>query len=89
MTSGELPQTPDDKRRILNRLRRLKGQVRGLHRMVEEGRECQEILTVLSGVRHALDAAGDVILQDYLTGCAAGDEPRSVPDIIRAVRLLR
>ena len=48
-----------EKTRIVNRLRRLEGQVRGLQRMVEEDRSCQEILTLLSGVRSALDATAE------------------------------
>lgn len=80
------------KSRVLNRLRRLEGQVRGLHKMVEEDRPCREILTLLAGVRSALEATGDVVLETYLTECQAemasgkGGDARAVID---AVRLLR
>ncbi|MER3489138.1 MAG: hypothetical protein C4328_04420 [Meiothermus sp.] len=40
---------------MLNRLKRLEGQVRGLQKMVQEDRDCREILTLLSGVRRALE----------------------------------
>ena len=81
----------DDKTRIVNRLRRLEGQVRGLQRMVEEGRSCQEILTLVSGVRSALDATADVILEAYLLKCQSElvDEPDGVEGIIAAVKLAR
>ncbi len=81
----------DDKRKILNRLRRLEGQVRGLQRMVERDRSCQEVLTLLSGVRSALDATADVVLENYLESCQAymvrggGD----VKELISAVKLAR
>jgi len=77
--------------RILNRLRRLEGQVRGLQKMVVEGRECREILTLLSGVRSALDATGELVLEEYLEKCR-GDfaEGRgNAAQLLEAVRLLR
>ncbi len=70
-TSLTKKQTPEDKAKVLNRLKRLEGQVRGLQKMVEEERECQEILTLLAGVRSALNATGDVILARYLDKCQA------------------
>jgi DNA-binding FrmR family transcriptional regulator len=81
----------DRKSRIMNRLRRLEGQVRGLQRMVGEERSCQDTLTLLAGIRSALDAAGDLILEDYLENCApdlAGGE-EAVAELVRAVRLAR
>jgi CsoR family transcriptional regulator, copper-sensing transcriptional repressor len=80
-----------DKTKILNRLRRLEGQVRGLHKMVEDERPCREILTLLAGVRSALDATGDQILETYLEQCQS-DLARGQGDtrnVIEAVRLLR
>lgn len=80
-----------EKTRIVNRLRRLEGQVRGLQRMVEEDRSCQEILTLLSGVRSALNATADVILETYLLECQSelADRPEEVDSIIAAVKLAR
>lgn len=80
-----------DKTRLINRLKRLEGQVRGLQRMVEEDRECQEILTLLSGVRSALNATGDLILETYLEKCQA-DLREGTGDnkaLIQAVKLAR
>lgn len=78
-----------DRARIINRLKRLEGQVRGLQRMVEEERSCHELLTLLAGIRSALDAAGDQILEAYLEQCgpdlAAGD----LSELMRTVRLAR
>lgn len=79
------------KRRILNRLRRLEGQVRGLQRMVDEDRTCQDVLTLLSGVRSALDATADAVLEHYLETCATdlGGDDDGVEELLRAVRLAR
>lgn len=82
---------PSEKKRILNRLKRLEGQVRGLQRMVDEERSCREILTLLSGVRSALDATGDAVLENYLRRCQADFETGSgdVGDLLAAVKLAR
>lgn len=81
----------DQKRKIFNRLRRLEGQVRGLQKMVNEGRSCREVLTLLAGVRSALDATADVILESYLDECQAqfskGDG--DITALIDAVKLAR
>ncbi|GEM82026.1 metal-sensitive transcriptional regulator [Meiothermus hypogaeus] len=77
--------------RVLNRLKRLEGQVRGLQKMVEEDRDCREILTLLSGIKSALEATGDLIFETYLEECQA-DLARGQGDtkaIVEAVRLLR
>ncbi|WP_261663061.1 metal-sensitive transcriptional regulator [Deinococcus sp. Marseille-Q6407] len=84
-----LPLSETD-RKILTRLRRIEGQVRGLQRMIEEGRDCPDVLTQLSGVRSALDAAGDVMLEQYASGCRARPGEAVTPaDVVRAVKLLR
>jgi len=74
--------------RVLNRLKRLEGQVRGLQRMVAEGRECHEILTLLSGVRSALDAVGQAVLENYLEECRAKGSS-DIQGVLEAVRLLK
>ncbi len=82
---------PQNKQKVLNRLRRLEGQVRGLQRMVEEERSCREVLTLLAGVRSALDATADVILENYLEVCQAelGRGKGNIEDLISAVKLAR
>ncbi len=45
-----LSQEKDQQRALVDRLRRIEGQVRGLQRMIEEGRECEDILPQLSAV---------------------------------------
>lgn len=80
-----------DKMKLLNRLRRLEGQVRGLQKMVEAERRCRQILTLLAGVRSALDAAGAQILETCLEECqtnfARGEG--NIRSVVEAVRLLR
>ncbi|RJF69553.1 MULTISPECIES: metal-sensitive transcriptional regulator [Deinococcus] len=89
-TSTANPPLSETDTKILKRLRRIEGQVRGLQRMIEEGRECQDILTQLSGTRSALDAAGELLLEQYASGCRAHPGEKITPqDVVRAVKLLR
>ncbi len=55
----------------LQRLRRIEGQVRGLVRMVEDGRYCVEILTQLRAVRAALRRVEDSVLRQHVESCVA------------------
>lgn len=61
----------DIKDRNLKRLRRIEGQVRGLHKMVEEDRYCADILTQVSSVHEALRAVGRELMRNHLKHCAA------------------
>lgn len=62
---------PDIKVRNLKRLRRIEGQVRGLHKMVEEDRYCADILTQISSVHEALRSVGRELMRNHLKHCAA------------------
>ena len=55
----------------LKRLRRIEGQVRGLHKMIEEDRYCADILTQISSVQEALRAVGRELMRNHLKHCAA------------------
>ena len=85
------PVDREQKTKLINRLKRLEGQVRGLQRMVEEDRECKDILTLLSGVRSALNATGDLVLETYLEKCQAdfAEAEGDAKALIQAVKLAR
>ena len=61
----------DIKARNLKRLRRIEGQVRGLHKMVEEDRYCADILTQISSVHEALRSVSRELMRNHLKHCAA------------------
>jgi DNA-binding FrmR family transcriptional regulator len=58
--------------KLLNRLSRIEGQVRGIHKMVAEGRYCIDVLTQLQAVRAALSRVETTMLQDHLGHCIEG-----------------
>jgi DNA-binding FrmR family transcriptional regulator len=61
-----------DKEKILNRLRRMEGQVRGIHKMVEGDQYCIDVLTQLSAVISAARGVGLLVLEDHIRGCVMG-----------------
>ncbi|BCS31955.1 hypothetical protein TBR22_A11590 [Luteitalea sp. TBR-22] len=62
--------SPDARARMLARLRRIEGQVRGLQRMIEEERPCAEVLTQVASAQEALRAVGREVLRQHLRRCA-------------------
>jgi DNA-binding FrmR family transcriptional regulator len=62
---------PDELGAVANRLRRAQGQIGGVLRMIEQGRDCKDIVTQLVAVNHALDRAGFAIIASSLTQCLA------------------
>ncbi|MEU6536944.1 metal-sensitive transcriptional regulator [Streptomyces sp. NPDC047000] len=59
---------------VLNRLRRAQGQISGVIRMIEEGRDCEEVVTQLAAASRALDRAGFAIIAAGLQRCMADIE---------------
>lgn len=98
MTETAIPGYHADKAALLNRLKRIEGQVRGLQRLVAEDTYCIDVLTQLAAVSKALQGVGVQLLDEHLQHCvagaaASGDGERTeqlVHEATRAVeRLLR
>lgn len=64
LPQGELEQ-------VVKRLRRAQGQIGGVLRMIDEGRDCEDIVTQLSAASRALDRAGVAIISTGLKQCLA------------------
>ena len=56
-------------RAIVNRLSRIEGHVRSIKAMVEEDRDCADILVQLAAVRSAINRVGRVVLEDHVESC--------------------
>jgi DNA-binding FrmR family transcriptional regulator len=64
----------EQKKMLQNRLRRIEGQVRGISTMLEEERECSEILQQLSAVRSAIQGATRIFLEQMVNDCLINEE---------------
>ena len=85
---GEAPSTPGTgrspaERQALRRLRRIEGQIRGLQRMVEEGRDCGDVLTQVASVQQALRSTGKLLLVTDLRSRVALAVESNEPDQVQ------
>jgi DNA-binding FrmR family transcriptional regulator len=77
-------ETNEDIEAILTRLRRIEGQIRGIHRMLEQDRVCEDIVTQLMAARSSLDQVGLRIIDQHIDRCLVGDN--SSEDALRNLR---
>ncbi|MEK3936196.1 metal-sensitive transcriptional regulator [Sporosarcina sp. FSL W7-1349] len=77
---------------VKNRLKRIEGQIKGILRMMEEDKDCKEVITQLSASRSAIDRAIGVIVSTNLISCIQNmeeNDARVQEDIVKeAVDLL-
>ena len=70
---------------ITRRLRRIEGQVRGIQKMLEEGRDCEEMLTQAMATRSALDQVGARLMEHHVETCLL-DGFNCQPDQLQRLR---
>ena len=78
-TGSATPGYHADTHALVNRLRRIEGQVRGLQRMIEEEAYCIDVLTQVSAVTNALQNVAVSLLDDHLRHCVT-DAARLSPE---------
>lgn len=66
---------------VIKRLRRAEGQIRGVIAMLEDGRDCADVVTQLAAVSKALDRAGFKIIATGLRQCVTAEENGEDPTI--------
>ena len=71
---------------VLKRLKRAQGQIGGIIRMIEEGRDCQDVVTQLAAVSKALDRAGFAVIATGLRQCITGESAGTM-DVERLEKL--
>jgi DNA-binding FrmR family transcriptional regulator len=72
---------------VVNRLKRAQGQLAGVLRMLEEGRECEDVVTQLAAVSRALDRAGFAIVASGLQQCLTQGEELDSLDVRKMEKL--
>ena len=74
---------------VLNRLSRAIGHLQSVRRMVEDGRDCSEVLIQIAAVRAAINNIGKVILQDHIQHCSVDaveqDDAQALEDLCQAI----
>jgi DNA-binding FrmR family transcriptional regulator len=75
-------QIPSESRNNVSlRLRRIEGQIRGIQRMVDEGRDCREIVNQVVAVKAALSSLNAIVMECYVRDCL--DNPDCTPECER------
>lgn len=74
---------------LARRLRRIEGQVKGVQKMIDEGRDCREILQQLAAVRSAVQSASFTYMQQVACDCALGldqipqaERPQAIRELV-------
>lgn len=57
------------RKKVIDRLSRIEGHVKGIKKMVEEDRDCPELLHQIAAVKAALNKTGELILEDHIESC--------------------
>ncbi len=63
--------TEESQRKVVNRLSRIEGHIRGIKTMVQSDRSCPDVLVQIAAIRGALDRVARMILDEHLTQCIA------------------
>lgn len=74
--------TNDDqiKEKLVHRLKRIEGQVRGVQTMVNQDRQCREILQQLTAIRSAVMSVSTVVLENYMSDCLLNLDDKNVQE---------
>lgn len=78
---------PDDLDAVLKRLRRAQGQLGAVIRMIEQERDCREVLTQLSACSKAIDRAGFALIATGMQQCLTEDNPDRDADLAAMEKL--
>lgn len=86
---GAHPHHHENTKAVVNRLSRAIGHLESVKKMVEDGRDCSEVLIQIAAVRSAINNVGKVILQDHIRHCIvdaaeAGDDA-PIDDLCQAI----
>jgi len=84
--------THTNQKAVLNRISRIMGHLNGVRAMIEEGRDCAEVLIQLAAVRSALSSTCKVIFEDHMNHCVVDaietGDTETLKDLNRAIALL-
>ena len=85
-----MPQEVASQEALLKRLKRIEGQLRGIQKMIADGRDCESLITQLAAVRAAIDSAGSLVLNNYMRICfprGARGESAGIDSLARSVAI--
>ncbi|WP_158737039.1 metal-sensitive transcriptional regulator [Alteribacillus sp. YIM 98480] len=80
-----------NKQQLLNRLKRIEGQVRGIHNMVENDRYCVDILNQIAAIQSAMNKVSLALVEDHTNHCVAnaiknGEGEESIEELMEVIK---
>lgn len=83
------PHVHENTKAVLNRMARIIGHMESIKRMVEDGRDCSEVLVQIAAVKSAINNVGKVILQDHIKHCIVDavedNDGQAIDDLCAAI----
>lgn len=85
------PRTEEEKEKMVKRLKRIEGQVRGIQKMIEEDRYCVDILIQISAIESALKQVGFSVTERHMNHCVSdaikkGEGAESIDELMKVLR---
>jgi len=89
-THKETHRSDEEKKNLLNRLKRIEGQVRGIQKMIEDDRYCVDVLVQISAINAALKKVGLTMLERHTNHCVAdaiqsGNGEESIAELMKVI----
>jgi len=78
---------PGEMGKVVNRLKRAQGQLAGVIRMLEEGRDCEDVVTQIAALSKALDRAGFAIIASGMRQCLVESDGEETLDVQKLQKL--
>jgi DNA-binding FrmR family transcriptional regulator len=89
--SPSVKRREEEKQNLVNRLKRIEGQVRGVQKMIEEDRYCVDVLVQVSAASAALKKVGFTLLEDHTRGCVTqaitkGEGDEAIEELMKVIQ---
>ena len=87
------PRSESEKKKLVNRLSRMEGQLKGIAKMIEEDRYCGDVIIQISAVEKALQSFGYTLLSAHLDSCVKEDilsgKEEVIPETMELIKRLK
>ncbi|WP_018932732.1 metal-sensing transcriptional repressor [Gracilibacillus lacisalsi] len=85
------PRSNDEKQKVINRLKRIEGQVRGIQKMVEDDRYCVDVLVQISAIQSALKNVGFSVTERHIKHCVSeaikqGEGQETIEELLNVMK---
>ena len=87
------PRSEEEKKKLVNRVSRIEGQLKGIAKMIEEDRYCGDVIIQISAVENALQSFGYTLLEAHLGSCVKDDilagKDEVIPETMELIKRLK